>query len=126
MSLAGIGAAAMITGAAPRIGLAGLGLLLLGIFNGVAVLLNRTRVVRDTDPAERAGLVSLLISLSMIGQAVGTIAGGLVAAAASPRWAFVAFGLVALVIAAPVALSIGPRAEWILTPSPWAASWRGG
>ena len=31
-----------------------------------------------------------------------------------------AFGLVALVIAAPVALSIGPRAEWILTPSPWA------
>jgi len=120
LSLAGIGAAAMITGASPHVALAGLGLLLLGIFNGVAVILNRTRVVRDTEPGERAGLVSFLISLSIIGQAVGTIAGGVVASAASPRWAFVAFGLVALAVAAPVALSIGPRAEWQLKPSPWA------
>jgi MFS family permease len=120
LSLAGIGAAAMITGAAPHLALAGFGLLLLGIFNGVAVILNRTRVVRDTTAAERAGLVSFLISLSMIGQAAGTIAGGVVASAASPRWAFVAFGLVALIIAAPIALSIGPRAEWVLQPSPWA------
>ncbi len=120
LSLAGIGAAAMITGASPHVALAGLGLLLLGIFNGVAVILNRTRVVRDTEPGERAGLVSLLISLSMIGQSVGTVAGGVVASAASPRWAFVAFGLVALTVAAPVALSIGPRAEWLLKPSPWA------
>jgi MFS family permease len=120
LSLAGIGAAAMITGASPHVALAGLGLLLLGIFNGVAVILNRTRVVRDTEPGERAGLISFLISLSIIGQAVGTIAGGVVASAASPRWAFVAFGLVALAVAAPVALSIGPRAEWPLKPSPWA------
>jgi MFS family permease len=119
LSLAGIGASAMITGAAPHIALVGLGLLLLGVFNGVAVILNRTRVVRDTDPAERAGLVSFLISLSITGQGIGTIAGGVVASAASPRWAFVAFGLVALTIAAPVALSIGPRAEWVLQPSPW-------
>jgi MFS family permease len=120
LSLAGIGAAAMITGASPHVAMAGLGLLLLGIFNGVAVILNRTRVVRDTEPGERAGLISFLISLSMIGQAVGTIAGGIVASIASPRWAFVAFGLVALAIAAPVALSIGPRREWLLKPSPWA------
>jgi len=120
LSLAGIGASAMITGAAPHMALAGFGLLLLGIFNGVAVIVNRTRVVRDTEPAERAGLVSFLISLSLIGQGAGTIGGGVVAAAVSPRWAFVAFGLLALTIAAPVALSIGPRAEWVLTPSPWA------
>ncbi len=119
LSLAGIGAAAMITGAAPAIGLAGLGLLLLGVFNGVAVILNRTRVVRDTEPSERAGLVSFLISLTMIGQGAGTILGGAVATATSPRWTFVAFGLVALLLAAPVALSIGPRAEWVLKPSPW-------
>jgi MFS family permease len=119
LSLAGIGAAAMITGAAPHVALAGLGLFLLGIFNGVAVILNRTRVVRDTEPGERAGLISFLISLSVTGQAVGTIAGGVVASASSPRWAFVAFGLVALTVAAPVALSIGPRAEWLLKPSPW-------
>jgi hypothetical protein len=25
-----------------------------------------------------------------------------------------------LIVAAPVALSIGPRAEWVLQPSPWA------
>ncbi|MDX6521330.1 MAG: hypothetical protein QOF08_1935, partial [Gaiellales bacterium] len=37
LSLAGIGASAMITGASPHVALAGLGLLLLGIFNGVAV-----------------------------------------------------------------------------------------
>jgi predicted MFS family arabinose efflux permease len=120
LSLAGIGASAMITGASPHVALAGLGLLLLGIFNGVAVILNRTRVIRDTEPGERAGLISFLISLSLIGQAAGTIAGGIVASAASPRWAFVAFGLVALVIAAPVSLSIGPRAEWRLKPSPWS------
>ncbi len=120
LSLAGIGASAMITGAAPHIVMAGLGLLLLGIFNGVAVILNRTRVVRDTGPGERAGMISFLIALSMIGQATGTIAGGVVASVASPRWAFVAFGLVALIVAAPVALSIGPRAEWVLKPSPWA------
>jgi MFS family permease len=119
LSLAGIGSAAMIIGASPRVALAGFGLLLLGVFNGVAVILNRTRVIRDTEPGERAGLVSFLISLSIIGQAVGTIAGGIVASAVSPRWAFVAFGLVALAIAAPVALSIGPRAEWLLKPSPW-------
>jgi MFS family permease len=119
LSLAGIGAATMITGASPHVALAGLGLLLLGIFNGVAVILNRTRVVRDTEPGERAGLISFLISLSVTGQAVGTIAGGVVASASSPRWAFVAFGLVALTVAAPVALSIGPRAEWLLKPSPW-------
>jgi MFS family permease len=119
LSLAGIGGAAMITGAAPAIGLAGLGLLLLGVFNGVAVILNRTRVVRDTEPGERAGLVSFLISLTMIGQGAGTILGGAVATATSPRWTFVAFGLVALLLAAPVALSIGPRAEWVLKPSPW-------
>jgi hypothetical protein len=120
LSLAGIGASAMITGAAPDVGLAGFGLLVRGVFNGVAVILNRTRVVRDTEPAERAGLVSFLIALSMIGQGAGTIAGGVVASVASPRWAFVAFGLVALLVAAPVALSIGPRAEWTLTRSPWA------
>ncbi len=120
LALAGIGAAAMIAGAAPQIALAGFGLLLLGIFNGVAVILNRTRVIRATEPGERAGLISFLISLSISGQALGTIGGGLIASLASPRWALVAFGLVALVLAAPIAFTIGPRAEWLLQPSPWA------
>jgi MFS family permease len=119
LALAGIGASAMIAGGSPAVGLAGLGMLLLGIFNGVAIVLNRTRAVRAAAPAERAGLIAFLIALSGIGQALGTVLGGLLATATSPRWAFVVFGLLLLIVAAPLALVIGPRAEWALQPSPW-------
>ena len=118
-SLAGIGACTMIVGAAPHILLAAVGLALLGLFNGVAIVLNRTRVVRDTEPAERAGVISFLISLSVSGQAVGTVAGGIIATASSPRWAFIVAGLSALVLAAPIALTVGPRASWDLRATPW-------
>jgi MFS family permease len=109
----------MIAGGSPAVGLAGFGMLLLGIFNGVAIVLNRTRAVRAAAPAERAGLIAFLIALSGIGQALGTVLGGLLATAISPRWAFVVFGLLLLTVAAPLALVIGPRAEWALQPSPW-------
>jgi MFS family permease len=118
-SLAGIGACTVIVGAAPDLALAAAGFALLGIFNGIAIVLNRTRVVRETEPAERAQVISFLISLSVSGQALGTVVGGLVATAASPRWAFVSAGLGALVLAAPIAHSVGPPAEWELRPSPW-------
>jgi MFS family permease len=119
LALGGIGASAMIAGGSPAVGLAGFGMLLLGIFNGVAIVLNRTRAVRAAAPAERAGLIAFLIALSGIGQALGTVLGGLLATAISPRWAFVVFGLLLLTVAAPLALVIGPRAEWALQPSPW-------
>jgi MFS family permease len=120
LALAGLGAAAMIAGGSPVVGLAGFGMLLLGVFNGIAIVLNRSRAVRAASPAERAGLIAFLIALSGIGQALGTVLGGLLATATSPRWAFVVFGLLLLVVAAPLALVIGPRAEWALQPSPWA------
>ena len=119
LSLAGIGASTMIIGAAPDIGLAGLGLTLLGVFNGVALVLNRTRVVRATEPSQRTGVISFLIAISASGQAGGTVCGGLVATTVSPRWAFVLFGVLALAVAAPLALAIGPRPDWELRPSPW-------
>jgi MFS family permease len=120
LALAGIGASAMIAGASPAVALGGVGLFLLGVFNGIAIVLNRSRAVRAANPAERAGLIGFLIALSGIGQALGTVLGGLLATTTSPRWAFVVFGLLLLVVAAPLALVIGPRAEWALNPSPWA------
>jgi MFS family permease len=64
-------------------------------------------------------VISFLIAVTATGQVAGTILGGIVATASSPRWAFVVFGSVALLVAAPVALSVGPRPEWRLQPSPW-------
>jgi MFS family permease len=121
LALAGIGGCAMIVGAAPDIALAALGFTLLGVFNGFALVINRTRVVRDTEAAERAGVISFLIALSATGQAVGTICGGVMATVISERWAFVVFGVLALLVAAPAALVVGPRTEWNLQPSPWQA-----
>jgi MFS family permease len=121
LALAGIGGCAMIVGAAPDLVLAALGFTLMGVFNGFALVLNRTRVVRDTEPGERAGVISFLIALSATGQAAGTICGGALATVVSERWAFVAFGLLTLLVAAPAALMVGPRAEWNLQPSPWQA-----
>jgi MFS family permease len=121
LALAGIGGCAMIVGAAPDIALAAFGFTLLGVFNGFALVINRTRVVRDTEPAERAGVISFLIALSATGQAAGTICGGVMATLASERWAFVLFGVLALLVAAPAALMVGPRTEWNLQPSPWQA-----
>ena len=121
LALAGIGGCAMIVGAAPDLVLAAFGFTLLGVFNGFALVINRTRVVRDTEPAERAGVISFLIALSATGQAAGTICGGALATVVSERWAFVAFGLLTLIVAAPAALMVGPRAEWNLQPSPWQA-----
>ena len=121
LALAGIGGCAMIVGAAPDITLAAFGFTLLGVFNGFALVINRTRVVRDTEPAERAGVISFLIALSATGQAAGTICGGVMATVVSERWAFVVFGVLALLVAAPAALMVGPRTEWNLQPSPWQA-----
>lgn len=121
LALAGIGGCAMIVGAAPEITLAAFGFTLLGVFNGFALVINRTRVVRDTEPAERAGVISFLIALSATGQAAGTICGGVMATVVSERWAFVVFGVLALLVAAPAALMVGPRTEWNLQPSPWHA-----
>jgi hypothetical protein len=121
LALAGIGGCAMIVGAAPDIALAAFGFTLLGVFNGFALVINRTRVVRDTEPAERAGVISFLIALSATGQAAGTICGGVTATVVSERWAFVVFGVLALLVAAPAALMVGPRTEWNLQPSPWQA-----
>jgi MFS family permease len=121
LALAGIGGCAMIVGAAPGIVLVAFGFTLLGVFNGFALVLNRTRVVRGTDPAERAGVISFLIALSATGQAAGTICGGVMATVVSERWAFVTFGVLALLVAAPAALMVGPRTEWNLQPSPWQA-----
>ena len=121
LALAGIGGCAMIVGAAPDIALAAFGFTLLGVFNGFALVINRTRVVRDTEPAERAGVISFLIALSATGQAAGTICGGVMATLVSERWAFVVFGVLALLVAAPAALMVGPRTEWNLQPSPWQA-----
>lgn len=121
LALAGIGGCAMIVGAAPDIALAAFGFTLLGVFNGFALVINRTRVVRDTEPAERAGVISFLIALSATGQAAGTICGGVMATVVSERWAFVVFGVLALLVAAPAALVVGPRTEWNLQPSPWRA-----
>ena len=121
LALAGIGGCAMIVGAAPNIALAAFGFTLLGVFNGFALVINRTRVVRDTEPAERAGVISFLIALSATGQAAGTICGGVMATVVSERWAFVVFGVLALLVAAPAALMVGPRTEWNLQPSPWQA-----
>ena len=121
LALAGIGGCAMIVGAAPDIALAAFGFTLLGVFNGFALVINRTRVVRDTEPAERAGVISFLIALSATGQAAGTICGGVMATVVSERWAFVVFGVLALLVAAPAALMVGPRTEWNLQPSPWQA-----
>jgi MFS family permease len=118
LALAGYGASVMIVGASPGLVLAGAGLALLGVFNGVAIVLNRTRAVRATGPAERASVISFLISLTVTAQAAGTIGGGLAATLISPRWAFIGFGLVALVVAAPLALSVGPRPGWELAPAP--------
>jgi MFS family permease len=120
LSLAGMGASVMIAGASSWLGLAAFGLSALGVFNGVAIVLNRTRVVRATEPAERASMIAFLIALAATGQVTGTILGGALATALSPRWAFVLAGTFALVVAAPVALWAGPRAEWQLRPSPWA------
>jgi MFS family permease len=121
LALAGIGGCAMIVGAAPNIALAAFGFTLLGVFNGFALVINRTRVVRDTEPAERAGVISFLIALSATGQAAGTICGGVMATVVSERWAFVVFGVLALLVAAPAALMVGPRTDWNLQPSPWQA-----
>jgi MFS family permease len=121
LALAGIGGCAMIVGAAPDIALAAFGFTLLGVFNGFALVINRTRVVRDTEPAERVGVISFLIALSATGQAAGTICGGVMATVVSERWAFVVFGVLALLVAAPAALMVGPRTEWNLQPSPWQA-----
>jgi MFS family permease len=121
LALAGIGGCAMIVGAAPDIALAAFGFTLLGVFNGFALVINRTRVVRDTEPAERAGVISFLIALSATGQAAGTVCGGVMATLVSERWAFVLFGVLALLVAAPAALMVGPRTEWNLQPSPWQA-----
>jgi MFS family permease len=120
LALAGYGACVMIVGASPVLGLAAVGLALLGVFNGIAIILNRTRAVRETDPAERAGVISFLISLTITAQSLGTIAGGVAATVASPRWAFIGSGLVALLVAAPLAQSVGPRPKWELRRSPWA------
>ena len=120
LSLAGIGACVMIAGASSWVGLAAFGLTALGVCNGVAIVLNRTRVVRATDPADRASMIAFLIALAATGQVTGTILGGALATALSPRWAFVLAGTFALLVAAPLALAIGPRAEWDLRPSPWA------
>jgi MFS family permease len=120
LSLAGMGACVMIGGASSWLGLAAFGLTALGVCNGVAIVLNRTRVVRATEPADRAGMIAFLIALAATGQVTGTILGGALATALSPRWAFVLAGTFALLVAAPLALAVGPRAEWELRPSPWA------
>lgn len=120
LSLAGMGASVMIAGASSWLGLAAFGLAALGVFNGVAIIINRTRAVRGTEPAERASTIAFLIALAASGQVTGTILGGVLATALSPRWAFVLAGTFALLVAAPVALAVGPRAEWQLRRSPWA------
>jgi MFS family permease len=125
LSLAGIGACVMIAGASSWIGLAAFGLAALGVFNGVAVVIIRTGALRATEPGERASVISFLIALAATGQVTGTILGGILATALSPRWAFVLSGSIALLVAAPIALVVGPRAEWHLRPSPWAKRERG-
>jgi MFS family permease len=120
LSLAGMGACVMIAGASSWLGLAAFGLTALGVFNGVAIIINRTRALRATEPAERASTIAFLIALAATGQVTGTIMGGALATALSPRWAFVLAGTFALLVAAPVSLVVGPRAEWQLRPSPWA------
>jgi MFS family permease len=120
LSLAGMGACVMIAGASSWLGLATFGLTALGVFNGVAIIINRTRALRATEPAERASTIAFLIALAATGQVTGTILGGALATALSPRWAFVLAGTFALLVAAPVSLVVGPRAEWQLRPSPWA------
>lgn len=110
----------MIAGASSWLGLAAFGLTTVGVFNGIALVLIRTRAVRATEASERASLIAFLIALAATGQVTGTILGGALATALSPRWALVLAGMVALCIAAPVALLAGPRAEWHLQPSPWA------
>ena len=120
LSLAGMGACVMIAGASSWLGLAAFGLTALGVFNGVAIVLNRTRSIRATEPGERASTIAFLIAVAATGQVTGTILGGALATVLSPRWAFVLAGTVALLVAAPVALLVGPRAEWQLRPSPWA------
>jgi len=120
LSLAGMGACVMIAGASSWLGLAAFGLTALGVFNGVAIIINRTRALRATEPAERASTIAFLIAVAATGQVTGTILGGALATGLSPRWAFVIAGAFALLVAAPVALVVGPRAEWQLRPSPWA------
>lgn len=120
LSLAGMGACVMIAGASSWLGLAAFGLTALGVFNGVAIIINRTRALRATEPAERASTIAFLIALAATGQVTGTILGGALATALSPRWAFVLAGTFALLVAAPVSLVVGPRAKWQLRPSPWA------
>jgi MFS family permease len=120
LSLAGMGACVMIAGASSWLGLATFGLTALGVFNGVAIIINRTRALRATEPAERASTIAFLIALAATGQVTGTILGGALATALSPRWAFVLAGTFALLVAAPVSLVVGPRAEWQLRSSPWA------
>ncbi len=120
LSLAGMGACVMIAGASSWLGLAAFGLTALGVFNGAAVVIIRTGALRATELGERAAVISFLIALAATGQVTGTVLGGVLATALSPRWAFVLSGSIALLIAAPVALVVGPRAEWHLQPSPWA------
>lgn len=119
LSLAGLGACVMIAGASSWLGLAAFGLTTVGVFNGIALVLIRTRAVRATEASERASLIAFLIALAATGQVTGTIVGGALATAVSPRWALVLAGMLALFVAAPVALLAGPRAEWRLRPSPW-------
>jgi MFS family permease len=125
LALAGMGAAVMIAGASAWLPLAAFGLTILGVFNGVAIVLNRTRAVREAEAGERVGLIAFLIAVAVSGQVAGTVLGGVLATVLSPRWAFVVSGSVALLVAAPVAHAVGPRAEWVLRESPWAPRGRG-
>ncbi|MGZ4431536.1 MAG: MFS transporter [Gaiellales bacterium] len=103
LSIAGMGGSWLLAGVAPAVGLAAIGLTSLGVFNGVALVLNRSSVARATAPEERPGLIAFLISIGVSAQATGTVLGGAVASIGSPRWVYVGAGLVGVFVAAPLA-----------------------
>src|SRR5436190_8940128 len=100
-----VGAAVLASSVSPTVALVILLFIVGGIANGLAVVYNRSTVQRATDPAERAGILALLMSVGGVMTALGAAVGGAVASAASSRAAFAVAGAIVLVSAVAARLT---------------------
>jgi MFS family permease len=111
LAVVALGAGWALCGLAGSVAAAMPVLALMGIANGVALVHNRTDLQRHSSPAERAGLIALLVAAGSAATMAGAVAGGTLATVFGPRAVFVAAGIVAVGCVLPLVVLLDRRAR---------------
>ena len=104
-----MGAGVAVAGLAPAAALVAVAVASMGLGNGLAIVHNRSGVQRSAEPNQRAAVFSLLVGATSLATAVGAAAAAPLAALVGVRGAFVAAGLLVVVVAAPLSVRLRRR-----------------